>query len=61
MIIDDLTRDDIIYVIEHIHDFCACREDCINCPYSDCICVCTLRGIPAEWRPEAINKNENPA
>ena len=32
MIIDDLTRDDIIYVIEHIHDFCACREDCINCP-----------------------------
>lgn len=61
MLIDDITHDDIIYVIEHIHSFCACREDCIDCPYADDYVVCTLRSIPAEWRPEAINKCGDPA
>ena len=56
MIIDELTHDDIVQVIEHLHDACACREDCSGCHYADEILVCTLRSIPAEWRPEAIRK-----
>lgn len=54
MIIEDLTHDDIQYVIEHLQAACASREDCEGCHYADEHLVCTLRSIPAEWRPEAI-------
>lgn len=54
MIIEDLTHDDILYVIEHLQSVCACREDCAGCFYADDYGACTLRMIPAEWRPEAI-------
>ena len=56
MIIDELTNDDIQYIIEHLQAVCACREDCECCHYVDDIGVCTLRSIPAEWRPEAIKE-----
>lgn len=56
MIIEDLTHDDIQYVIEHLQAACASREDCEGCHYADEHLVCTLRSIPAEWRPEAIRK-----
>lgn len=56
MIIEDLTHDDIHYIIEHLQAACACRVDCIGCHYVDDYGVCTLRSIPAEWRPEAIKE-----
>ena len=56
MIIDELTHDDIVQVIEHLQAACACREDCIDCPYADDYGNCTIKHIPAEWRPEAIRK-----
>lgn len=60
MIIDDLTHDDILYVIEHLHDVCACRKDCIGCYYADEKDECTLCSIPEEWRLNAIKKGCDP-
>lgn len=56
MIVDELTNDDILYIIECLKAHCACREDCIGCHYADDYGACTLRHIPAEWRPEAIKE-----
>ena len=56
MIIDELTHDDILYVIEHLQAYCAFREDCDGCHYADYFGSCTIKSIPAEWRPEAIMK-----
>lgn len=54
MIIEELTHDDIMQVIEHLHDYCACRDDCDACFYADDYVNCTIKSIPAEWRPSAI-------
>ena len=60
MIIDDLTHDDILYIIEHLHDACASRENCEGCYYSDKHVECAISGIPEEWRLNAIRKEGDP-
>lgn len=60
MIIDDLTHDDILYIIEHLHDACASRVECKGCYYADKHDECTLCSIPEEWRLNAIMKEGDP-
>ena len=67
MIIDDLTNDDIQYVIEHIHSVCSCRDACKGCHYAKKEIIaditrytCALNGIPAEWYVENIGKEGDP-
>lgn len=60
MIIDDLTHDDILYVLEHLHDVCASREDCDGCYYANEHNECTLKYIPLEWRLNEIRKEGDP-
>ena len=54
MIIDELTHDDIMHVIEHLHDYCASREYCSGCFYANDYEQCILKHIPAEWSPGSI-------
>lgn len=54
MIIVDINRDEVISVLEHLYAVCACRLDCIDCPYADDYLNCTIQGIPEEWRLKAI-------
>lgn len=67
MIIDDLTYDDIIYVLEHLHSVCSCRDACNGChyAYNEKIAKvtrhqCALNGIPAEWNVDLLGKEGDP-
>ena len=51
----ELTNDDILYILDCLKVGCACRDDCIDCPYADEF-GCTLKHIPSEWRTEALKK-----
>ena len=55
MIIDDITRDDIITVLEHVQATCALNDDCCrSCPYADHYNVCVLDHVPERWKLDQI-------
>lgn len=57
MIIDDITRDDVISVLEHVQATCALNDDyCMRCPYaiSDDYNSCALSHIPERWQLDKI-------
>ena len=55
MIIDDITRDDVISVLEHVQATCACNGDyCRSCPYADHDNTCVLAHVPERWQLDQI-------
>ena len=62
MIVGELTYEDILQVLEHMHDYCVCCDKCIGCAY----CVeftrlngsvgtyCAVHTIPAHWNIDEI-------
>lgn len=57
MIIDDITRDDIITVLEHVQATCALNNDyCLSCPYADHDNYndCVLAHAPYRWQLDRI-------
>lgn len=49
MIIDDITRDDVILVFEHVQATCACRSCCDGCIYHIPGDGCSLAHLPERW------------
>lgn len=54
MIIDDITRDDVISVLEHVQATCACRSYCEGCRYHIPGEGCSLAHLPERWQLDQI-------
>ncbi len=50
MIIDELTNDDIIIVLEHVQATCACRSYCNDCRFYIPGEGCALAHLPERWQ-----------
>lgn len=50
MIIDDITRDDMITVLEHVQATCACRVCCYGCLFHIPGEGCALAHLPERWK-----------
>lgn len=60
MIIDDVTRDDVLTVLEHVQAKCALNDDyCMSCPYAnhDNYNSCAFSHIPERWQLDQIGKD----
>ena len=57
MIIDEITRDDVMMVLEHVAATCALKDDCVNCPYiNGNLRSCALAHLPHRWELDQIGK-----
>lgn len=56
MIIDEITRDDVITVLEHVQATCMCREDCLGCQYNIFGLGCAFAYLPERWELDQIRK-----
>ena len=56
MIIDEITRDDVMMVLEHVQATCACRNNCEGCAYYITDEGCSLAHLPERWRLNQIGK-----
>ena len=54
MIVDDLTRDDVLYVLEHVQATCALRVGCDGCSYYIGCIGCALAHLPVRWELDQI-------
>ena len=62
MIIDDITRGDIITVLDHVKTTCALNDDyCKSCPYADSNNYndCTLAHVPYMWQLDQIGGDQD--
>lgn len=62
MIVDEITRDDVITVLEHVQATCALNDDFGHkCPYADhdnCS-GCVLAHIPKFWQIDKIGGDQD--
>mgnify|MGYP006932839723 CR=1 FL=1 len=54
MIIDEITPDDIITVLEHVQATCAVRSYCDGCRYLMRGDGCALAHLPERWKLDDI-------
>ena len=54
MIIDDITQDDVITILEHVQATCACRISCDGCNYNTRGEGCALAHLPERWQLDKI-------
>ena len=54
MIIDEITQDDVITVLEHVQATCACRSYCEGCTYHIPGEGCSLAHLPERWQLDQI-------
>lgn len=50
MIIDEITHDDMITVLEHVQATCACRSCCEGCRFHIPGEGCALAHLPERWQ-----------
>lgn len=50
MIIDELSHDDVMMVLEHVQAICMCRSSCEGCKYYIPDDGCSLAHLPERWR-----------
>lgn len=50
MIIDDITRDDVMMVLEHVQATCALKSYCEGCPYRIPGVGCAFAHLPERWQ-----------
>jgi len=56
MIIDELTLDDVMMVLEHVQSACAVKADCVGCRYTGELNACVLAHLPERWKLDQIGK-----
>lgn len=62
MIIDEISRDDVLIVLDHVKTTCALNNDyCQSCPYADHDNHndCTLAHVPYLWALDKIGGDQN--
>ena len=59
MIVDEITRGDVMMVLEHVQATCVCRSYCEGCPYHILGEGCSLAHLPERWRLNQIVKESD--
>lgn len=56
MIIDEITRDDVFTVLEHVQATCAVKSYCVGCNYHIPGDGCALAYLPERWQIDDLIK-----
>lgn len=59
MIIDDITMEDVIAVLEHVQSVCALMCLCDGCRFSIPGEGCSLAHLPERWQLDQIGGDQN--
>ena len=59
MIIDEITQDDVMMVLEHVQATCALKGDCSGCRYAGEMNACVLAHLPERWKLDQIGGDED--